>query len=156
MVERKTSGMAEAGEVVISLGDLLPPMLVGSISRVVVRVMRRITQRAIDTITTNVPGPQFPLYCLGREMLEFRPFVPIANGIRLSTAIMSYNGGLFFGVTGDFGEADNAELLASGAVEEISELHRLATATRRSASTKRPRKSSASKDRRPSTTKSRG
>ena len=156
MVERKTSGMAEAGEVVISLGDLLPPMLVGSISRVVVRVMRRIPQRAIDTITTNVPGPQFPLYCLGREMLEFRPFVPIANGIRLSTAIMSYNGGLFFGVTGDFGEADNAELLASGAVEEISELHRLATATRRSASTKRPRKSSASKERRPSTTKSRG
>lgn len=139
---RKESHMAAAGEVVVTMSDLAPPMLVGTMSRLAVRVMQQIPQRAIDTITTNVPGPQFPLYCLGSEMLELWPFVPIAHGIRQSTAIMSYNGMLYFGVTGDFDASDDVERLAKGAVTAIGELHRLATGRRRAANTTRPRSSS--------------
>ena len=90
--------------------------------------MQRNPQRSIDTVTTNVPGPQFPLYCLGSEMLEYRPFVPIMHGMRLNTAILSYNGQMFFGVTGDYSTGDDASLLAAGAVEAIAELHQLAVA----------------------------
>jgi diacylglycerol O-acyltransferase len=136
---RKGSHMSEAGEALVTISDLAPPMVVGTISRLVARVMQRVPQRAIDTITTNVPGPQFPLYCLGREMIELRPFVPIAYGIRHSTGIMSYNGRLFFGVTGDLDAADDVQRLASGAVAAIGELSELATARRRTSSPQLPK-----------------
>ncbi|MGZ7003897.1 MAG: WS/DGAT domain-containing protein, partial [Acidimicrobiales bacterium] len=79
-------------------------------------------------VTTNVPGPQFPLYCLGREMLEYRPFVPIAHGVRVGTAILSYNGTLFYGVTGDFDTAPDVDVLATAIADGILELHDLAVA----------------------------
>ena len=89
MSELKVSHMAEAGEAVVTIGNLAPPMVVGPVSRMVIRAIHRLPQRSINTVTTNVPGPQFPLYCLGHEMLENRPFVPISHGVRVSTAILS-------------------------------------------------------------------
>ena len=61
-------------------------------------------------------------------MLEYRPYVPIMHGMRLSTAVLSYNGTVHFGVTGDYGTDEEVSLLADGAVEAIAELHRLARA----------------------------
>ena len=69
-----------------------------------------------------MPGPQVPLYCLGREMLEYRPFVPISHGMRVGTAILSYNGRLFFGVTGDQGVED-VGVLATEAAASLEDLH---------------------------------
>ena len=76
MTELKASHMAEAGEALTAMGNLAAPMVVGQLSRIAVRALHRLPQRSVNTITTNVPGPQFPLYCLGREMLEFRPVRP--------------------------------------------------------------------------------
>lgn len=118
----KASHMAEAGEAVIAVGDLAPPMVVDAVSRVVVRAVHRLPQRSINTVVTNVPGPQFPLYCLGHEVLENRPFVPISHGVRVSTAILSYNGLLFFGITGDFETAPDVHVLASAASAGIERL----------------------------------
>ena len=122
MTDRKGSHMAEAVEAITTISDLAPPMVVGAISRTASRMMRRIPQRTIGTVTTNVPGPQFPLYCLGREMLEYRPFVPIAHGVRIGVAILSYNGRLFFGVTGDGTSAPDVGVLASGILAEVDAL----------------------------------
>lgn len=130
MAEHKSSNMIEAGEVVTTMSDLAPPMLVGAFSRAGVRLMQRTPQRSIDTITTNVPGPQFPLYCLGSEMLEYRPFVPIMHGMRLNTAILTYNGKMCFGVTGDYNTGDDADQLANGAVAAIDELYQVAVNSR--------------------------
>ena len=128
MAELKGSHMAEAGEAVTSIGNLAPPMVVGTLSRLAIRAMHQLPQRSINTVTTNVPGPQFPLFCLGREMLEYRPFVPISHGVRVTTAILSYNGRLFFGVTGDYGTAADVGILAAGASQGIAELYRRAVA----------------------------
>ena len=122
MTELKASHMAEAVEGVTAVGNLAPPMVVGPLSRMVVRAIHRLPQRSINTITTNVPGPQFPLYCLGHEMLEYRPFVPISHGIRVSTAILSYNGRLFFGITGDYATAPDVHVLALAASAGIEHL----------------------------------
>jgi diacylglycerol O-acyltransferase len=130
MVALKGSHMAEAGEVITTLGNLAPPMLVAPLSRAAIRTMHLIPQRSINTVTTNVPGPQFPLYCLGREMLEYLPFVPISYGVRVSTAILSYNGRLFFGMTGDYASAPDVGVLASATVAEIEELRQRALAGR--------------------------
>jgi diacylglycerol O-acyltransferase len=122
MTELKASHMAEAGEAVTAIGNLAPPMVVGALSRLAMSAMHRLPQRSVNTITTNVPGPQFPLYCGGREMIEYRPFVPISHGVRVSTAILSYNGRLYFGVTGDYETAADVDVLASGASRGIEQL----------------------------------
>src|ERR1017187_7673367 len=122
MTELKASHMAEATESVIAIGNLAPPMVVGPLSRTIVRATHRLPQRSVNTVTTNVPGPQFPLYCLGREMLEYRPFVPISHGVRVSTAILSYNGRLFFGITGDYATASDVHVLALATSAGVSQL----------------------------------
>jgi diacylglycerol O-acyltransferase / wax synthase len=122
----KASHMAEAGELVTSVADLVPPMIVGTFSRAAIRSMHRFGQQSLNTVTTNVPGPQLPLFCLGRKMSEYRPFVPISHGLRVATAILSYNGRLFFGVTGDYATMSDVDLLADEAAWGIDHLFEFA------------------------------
>ncbi len=122
MIELKGSHMADAGELVTDISDLAPPAVVGAISRLGLRAQHLATQRSINTVTTNVPGPQFPLYCLGREMLEYLPFVPISYGLKVGTAILSYNGSLAFGITGDWDSAPDIDVLADGITTGIEQL----------------------------------
>ena len=133
MAESKGSHMAETGEAVTRLGDLAPPMVVDAVLRLGTRAEHVVPQRIVHTITTNVPGPQFPLYCLGHEMLEYRPFVPITHGIRIGTAVLSYNGRLSFGVTGDLDGAPDVAVVADGAAAAIAAL----AGSARAASTER-------------------
>ncbi len=122
MAELKASHMPEAGSAVVSFAELVPPMLVGNTTRVLMRVLRSHPLRSVATVTTNVPGPQFPLYCLGREMLEHRPYVPISHGLRVGTAVLSYNGWLCFGVTGDAETTPDIDIVARGITAGIDEL----------------------------------
>ena len=48
----------------------------------------------VNTVTTNVPGPQHPLYACGRRMLESFPYVPLGGHVRVGVAIFSYDGAL--------------------------------------------------------------
>jgi diacylglycerol O-acyltransferase / wax synthase len=54
-----------------------------------------------NVICTNVPGPQVPLYLLGRKMLSFYPYVPIGGEMGVNCAVLSYNGTVYFGFTCD-------------------------------------------------------
>src|SRR4051794_7741777 len=65
----KQSKQALGAEVIAGLTDFAPPTLLAQASRL------NFSTRLFNLIVTNVPGPQFPLYLLGREMLEI---VPIA------------------------------------------------------------------------------
>ena len=56
-------------------------------------------------------------------MEEYRPFVPISHGLRVGTAILSYNGRLFFGVTGDFRTTPDVAVLAEATAAGIDDLH---------------------------------
>jgi WS/DGAT/MGAT family acyltransferase len=118
----KESHMAEAGEFVTGLGEIAPPMLLSTGTRLTTRLMRKLPQRSINTVTTNVPGPQFPLYCLGREMVAYLPFVPLSEGVRVGTAILSYNGTMSFGVTGDYDTAPDVAVLADAIADEVAVL----------------------------------
>jgi WS/DGAT/MGAT family acyltransferase len=122
MEDLKASHMPEAGDAVTSFANLLPPMVVGNATRAFMRLSQSRGQRSLNTVTTNVPGPQFPLYCLGRQMLEHQPYVPISHGVRVGTAILSYNGQLAFGVTGDFDSVPEVGIVAQGIKQGIDEL----------------------------------
>ncbi|HEY5108427.1 MAG TPA: wax ester/triacylglycerol synthase family O-acyltransferase [Acidimicrobiales bacterium] len=123
MADLKSSGIAEAGQVMTTVSDLVPPMVLGLVSRTAIRSMHRFGQQSLNTVTTNVPGPQVPLYCLGHLMEEYRPYVPISHGLRVGTAILSYNGRLFFGVTGDFRSTPDVGVLAEATAAGIDDLY---------------------------------
>jgi diacylglycerol O-acyltransferase / wax synthase len=76
----------------------------------------------MHTATTNVPGPQQPVQTLGRRMLESYPFVPVVGSIRIVVAIFSYDGGLYFGVTGDYDGAPDIGVLTEGIERGMSDL----------------------------------
>jgi diacylglycerol O-acyltransferase len=98
----KGSHQVEAGEVVTSLVGLVPPTLYALALRSATAALRHFPQRSVHTVTTNVPGPRSRLCALGREMIEYLPFVPLSQGLRVGVAILSYNGQVRFGVTADY------------------------------------------------------
>ena len=122
----KESKQAVAGEVLTSLSGFAPPMLLALGERVATRV----PQRNINTVTTNVPGPQYPLYAAGRRMLEAFPYVPLGGHVRVGVAIFSYDGALNYGVTGDYDSAADVNVLCEGIESGMSELVKLAGRSR--------------------------
>ena len=52
-------------------------------------------------MVSNVPGPQFPLYCAGARLEANYPFSVITDGMGLNITVMSYHGHLDFGIVGD-------------------------------------------------------
>jgi WS/DGAT/MGAT family acyltransferase len=121
----KESKQAVAGSVLTSLSGFAPPLLLA----LGARAAGRITPNNLQTVTTNVPGPQFPLYACGRRMLEAIPYVPLMYPIRIGVAIFSYDGNLAFGVTGDYDEASDIDVLCEGIVDGMDELVALAGAS---------------------------
>jgi diacylglycerol O-acyltransferase len=118
----KESSQAEAGEVLTSISGFAPPVLLALGARIATKA----AQRNINTVTTNVPGPQLPLYVLGRRMLIAYPYVPVGGQIRIGVAIFSYDGHLTFGVTGDYDAAPDIHVLCEGIEAGMKELVELA------------------------------
>ena len=114
----KSSKQAVAGDVLTSLSGFAPPLLLALGSRLVTLSPRL----NMHTATTNVPGPQQPVQTLGRRMLESYPFVPVVGSIRIVVAIFSYDGGLYFGVTGDYDGAPDVDQLTAGIERGMGDL----------------------------------
>jgi diacylglycerol O-acyltransferase / wax synthase len=140
MTGLKSAHIVEAGEAVTSIGNLAPPMVVGPVTQLAIRAMHRFGQQSLNTVTTNVPGPQYPLFCLGRQMVEYLPFVPVSHGVRVGTGILSYNGNLYFGVTGDYETMKDVGVLAETTANEIEEMRDRALAPPGPRRAERPRK----------------
>ena len=75
-----------------------------------------------DDVQYFPPGPQFPLYMLGRRLQEMFPMVPLAGNQALGIAIMSYDGQLNFGLNADYDALGDVELLAQDLTDAIAEL----------------------------------
>jgi diacylglycerol O-acyltransferase len=118
MAGLKESKQAVAGEVLTSLSGFAPPMLLA----LGARLATRLPQRTLNTGTTNVPGPQFPLYLAGRRMLESFPYIPLFAQVRLAVAIFSYDGGLSFGVSGDYDTTPDIDVLCTGIERGLTRL----------------------------------
>ena len=114
----KESKQAVAGDALVKLAGFAPPMLLSLGARLAART----PQRALQTVTTNVPGPQFPLYVVGRRMVYSYPYVPIMGSVRISIAIFSYCGRLFFGITGDYDTVADIDVLRDGIEAGMREL----------------------------------
>ncbi|HWF75110.1 MAG TPA: wax ester/triacylglycerol synthase family O-acyltransferase [Solirubrobacteraceae bacterium] len=112
----KDSGQAVGAQVLTSLSGFAPPTIVAQATRLQSR------QRFFNVVVTNVPGPQFPLYMLGRRLEAIYPLVPLAKNTALGIAIMSYDGPLDFGITADFDALEDVETVAEEIQSCIEEL----------------------------------
>lgn len=118
----KRSGQAVGAQVLTELTGFAPPTIVAQAARLQTR------QRLFNLVVTNVPGPQFPLYMLGRRLEAIYPMVPLAAGQALGVAIISYDGCLHFGLGADFDALPDLEDLAGDLRASIAELLAAATA----------------------------
>jgi diacylglycerol O-acyltransferase len=125
----KESKQAVAGDVLASMSGFAPPLLLALGSRLVTLSPRL----NMHTAATNVPGPQQPVQTLGRRLIASYPFVPVVGSIRIVVAIFSYDGGLYFGVTGDYDGAPDIDVLSSGIRGGMDDLLAVATASKRRA-----------------------
>ena len=116
----KESGQAVGAQALTSLADFAPPTIMSQAARLQSR------QRFFNLVVTNVPGPQVPLYLLGRQMRAFYPVVPLAHHQALGIAIMSYDGRLAFGLLGDYDALPDLETLADDLRGAIAQLSRAA------------------------------
>ena len=92
----KHSKQALGAEVISRLNDFAPPTLLAQASRI------NFSTRLFNLIVTNVPGPQIPLYVLGRELEDLFPVAFLPENHALAIAIMSYNGQVDFGLLADY------------------------------------------------------
>ena len=116
----KESKQALGAEVIAGAQNFAPPTLLAQASRL------NFSTRLFNLIVTNVPGPQFPLYVLGREMLEAYPVAFLPENHGLAIAIMSYNGQMNFGLLGDFDALPDIDSISERIAAELATLVSLA------------------------------
>jgi diacylglycerol O-acyltransferase len=124
----KESKQAVGAEVLTSVQNFAPPTILAQASRL------NFSTRLFNLIVTNVPGPQFPLYVRGRELLDVFPIAFLPRKHALAVAIMSYNGHMNFGLLGDYDALPDIARVGEGIEDALAELVILAHAqSRRSA-----------------------
>jgi WS/DGAT/MGAT family acyltransferase len=116
----KESKAALGAEVIAGAQSFAPPTILAQASRL------NFSTRLFNLLVTNVPGPQFPLYVLGRQMLEAYPVAFLPENHALAIAIMSYNGQMNFGLIGDFDSLPDIDEIGEAISQELATLVSLA------------------------------
>jgi WS/DGAT/MGAT family acyltransferase len=116
MAALKNSKQAITTESFLAAQDFLPPMVLPIVTRL------NVSPRMFNVMVTNIPGPQFPLYVLGRELVELYPIALLQPNHALAIAVTSYNGQLNFGVLGDYDAIADIKLIADTVAAELAQL----------------------------------
>jgi WS/DGAT/MGAT family acyltransferase len=114
----KEAGQAVGADALVALSGFAPPTL----HALGARVANSLARRVLNVVVTNVPGPQFPLYAAGAQMLEAYPVVPLAKGQAVSIGLTSYNGGVYYGLNADRDAMPDLDVLAQLVEESLAEL----------------------------------
>jgi diacylglycerol O-acyltransferase / wax synthase len=127
MEDLKHSGQAVGAQVLTNLAGFAPPTILSQAARLQAK------QPFFNLVVTNVPGPQFPLYLLGRRLEVLYPVVPLAQRQALGIAVMSYDGHLGFGLLGDYDALPELDAIALDLKWAIGALSRAAGVSSRPA-----------------------
>lgn len=112
----KESKQAVGASTLAAVNELAPPAILAQASRL------QFSTRLFNLLVTNIPGPQFPLYVLGRRLEDMFPLAFLPENHALAVAIMSYDGGLDYGLLGDFDALPDIDLIAQGIDDALAEL----------------------------------
>jgi diacylglycerol O-acyltransferase / wax synthase len=125
----KHSRQALGAEVISRFNDFAPPTLLAQAARI------NFSTRLFNLVVTNVPGPQVPLYVLGRELEDIFPVGFLPPNQALFVAIMSYNGGINFGLLADYDAMQDVDVVVAAIEGAIAELAEAAEAAERTPET---------------------
>ena len=119
--------MARSGAELVALAGLAPPLLHSVLARV------HAGARLFNLTVTNVPGPTRPLYAFGARLEEVLPLVPLAADHAVGIAVVSYDGQVFFGLSGDDRAIPDLDVLRAGnrGLDRRASLRRAARRARR-------------------------
>jgi WS/DGAT/MGAT family acyltransferase len=112
----KESKQAVGAATLTAVNNLAPPTVLAQASRL------NFSTRLFNLIVTNIPGPQVPLYLLGRQLQDLFPVAFLPDNHALAIAIMSYNGGLDFGLLADYDALPDIDVVADGLADALAEL----------------------------------
>ena len=121
--KRKTGGQAFAAAAVTGLTELAPPVLHASLARSL------FAKRLFNITITNVPASPSRLYAFGAPMVDVVPIVPLAAEHAVGIAVVSYAGGVTFGLYADRATVPDLDVLRDGILNSLLELAALAPAT---------------------------
>ena len=124
----KESKQAVGAATLAAVNSLAPPTILAQASRL------NFSTRLFNLIVTNIPGPQVPLYVLGRKLIDLFPVAFLPEHHALAVAIMSYSGNMDYGLLGDYDALPDIDLIADGIDASLAEL--LVAARDRSARTR--------------------
>ena len=108
MRAHKESGQAVGADLIAGLAGFAPPTM----HALSAQVGSSWSQLMFNTIVTNVPGPQFPLYAGGARMLATYPVVPLIKNQAVSIGLTSYDGGVYYGLNADRDAMADVDVLA--------------------------------------------
>ncbi len=108
----------------VSLAGGWLSMIPNSAQTLAGHVISRLPFTPFNMVCTNVPGPQYPLYMLGRKLLHCYPYVPVGGEMALNCAILTYNGTAYFGFSGDVHAVPDLQRLESFLKLSFAELHK--------------------------------
>jgi WS/DGAT/MGAT family acyltransferase len=112
----KESKQAVGARTIARVNNLAPPTILDQASRL------NFSTRLFNLLVTNIPGPQFPLYVLGRRLEDLFPVAFLPNNHALAIAIMSYDGGIDYGLLGDYDALGDIDVIADGIKGSLEEL----------------------------------
>jgi diacylglycerol O-acyltransferase len=112
----KESKQAVGAATLVAVNNLAPPTVLAQASRL------NFSTRLFNLLVTNVPGPQVPLYVLGRELRDLFPVAFLPENHALAIAIMSYNGNLDYGLLGDYDALPDIDVVADGIERSLAAL----------------------------------
>ena len=112
----KESKQAVGAATIARVNNLAPPTILAQASRL------NFSTRLFNLIVTNIPGPQLPLYVLGRQLRDLFPIAFLPEHHALAIAIMSYNGAVDYGLLGDYDALPDIDLIAEGIEASLQEL----------------------------------
>jgi WS/DGAT/MGAT family acyltransferase len=118
MKGHKDSGQAVGASAMVALSGFAPP----TIHSAAARLASGFASRLFNVVVTNVPGPQFPLYAAGAQMDDCFPVVPLAKGQAVTIGLMSYNGGVYYGMNCDRDAMPDIDVLATCIEDSLAEL----------------------------------
>jgi diacylglycerol O-acyltransferase len=116
MAGLKRSKQALGAEVISRFNDFAPPTILAQAARI------NFSTRLFNLIVTNVPGPQMPLFVLGKELEDVFPVAFLPQNHALAVAIMSYNGKVGFGLLADYDCMQDLEVVSNGLNAALAEL----------------------------------
>jgi WS/DGAT/MGAT family acyltransferase len=118
MKAHKESGQSIGADALIALSGFAPP----TIHSAAARLASGFTRRMFNVVVTNVPGPQLPLYAAGARMIDCYPVVPLGREQAVSIGLISYDGGIYYGMNCDRDAMADIDVLAQCLEEALGEL----------------------------------